>query len=391
MSDTMAERAGDAPKILFWVQHLLGIGHLKRTATLARALARSGFAVTVVSGGFPVPGLRLDGAGFMQLPPVRAVDVYFKDLRTEGDRPIDDAWRETRRTALMAAAETIRPDIVLTELFPFGRRQLAFELEPFLTEMRARGVLVACSVRDILVEPPKPERLLEMLERTERLFDLVLVHGDPDLVPFEETFPHKERIGDRLAYTGYVVEEPIAAAGRDGEGEVIVSAGGGAVSEPLLRAALAAKPLSRARDLPWRLLCGAGIGEAAVRDLQRLADADTVVEPARPDFPGLLARGRLSVSQAGYNTIMDVLAAGIPGVVVPYAGGLESEQTLRARRLAERGVLHVVNEADLTPERLAAGIDRALAAPPGSLDRLATDGSAETVRLLRAALARRRA
>lgn len=379
--------AGGGGTVLFWVQHLLGIGHLKRTATLARALARSGFDVTVASGGFPVPGLRLGEAKLVQLPPVRAVDVYFKDLRTEGDRPIDDAWREQRRAALFAAADDTPPDIVITELFPFGRRQLAFELEPFLTEMRARGALTVSSVRDILVEPPKPERLLEMLERTERLFDRVLVHGDPNLVPFEETFPHTSRIGDRLAYTGYVVEEPVEAAGRDGFGEVIVSAGGGAVSEPLLRAALAAKPLSRARDLPWRLLCGAGIG--AVADLRRLADAGTVIEAARPDFPGLLARGRLSISQAGYNTIMDVLAAGIAAVVVPYAGGLESEQTLRARRLAERGVLHTVDEAELTPERLAAAIDRALAGPPGTLGRLATDGAAETARLLHAALAAR--
>jgi predicted glycosyltransferase len=71
------------PKVLFWVQHLLGIGHLKRTSTLARALAAGGFDVTVVSGGFPVPGLRLGGAKLVQLPPVRAVDVYFKMLHTE--------------------------------------------------------------------------------------------------------------------------------------------------------------------------------------------------------------------------------------------------------------------------------------------------------------------
>ena len=374
------------PKVLFWVQHLLGIGHLKRTSTLARALAAGGFDVTVVSGGFPVPGLRLGGAKLVQLPPVRAVDVYFKVLHTEDEQPITDEWRAKRLAALMAAADSIRPDIVLTELFPFGRRQLAFELEPFLTTMRQRRAYIACSVRDILVEPPKPERLLEMLERTERLFDRVLVHGDPSLVPFEETFPHKERLGDRLAYTGYVVEEPIEAAGLDGKGEVIVSAGGGAVSEPLLRAALAAKPISRARDLAWRVLCGAGIGDTVIADLRGLADANTIVEPARNDFPGLLARGRLSVSQAGYNTIMDVLAAGIPGVVVPYAGGLESEQTLRARRLAERGVLHVVDEQSLSAETLAKGIDQALAAPAIPVGQLATNGAAETVRLLKAAL-----
>jgi predicted glycosyltransferase len=86
---------------------------------------------------------------------------------------------------------------------------------------------------------------------------------------------------------------------------------------------------------------------------------------------------------------MDVLAAGIPGVVVPYAGGLESEQTLRARRLAERGVLQVVDEDKLTPDALAAAIDKALATPPEALEGLAVNGGAEAARILHADLAAR--
>jgi predicted glycosyltransferase len=380
------------PKALFWVQHLLGIGHIKRTATLARAMAAAGLDVAIASGGLPVANLRLGGARLCQLPGVRAADLYFKDLRDQNDRPIDDAWRAGRKAALLALAEREAPDVVLTELFPFGRRQFAFELEPMLTAARARGALTVCSVRDILVAPPKPERLLEMLERVERLYDRILVHGDPSLVPFGETFPHTERLAGRLAYTGYAVEEATPAKGDDGRGEVIVSAGGGAVSEPLLRAAIAARPLCgpEGRSLAWRVLVGAGLGDPLLAALQALAaaspDSGLIVEPARPDFPGLLRRARLSVSQAGYNTVMDVLAAGIPGVVVPYAGGLESEQTLRAGRLAERGVLQVVSEADLSPQSLARAIDHALAVPRETLGTLRTDGAAETARLLLAIL-----
>jgi predicted glycosyltransferase len=376
------------PKILFWVQHLLGIGHLKRTATLARAMSAAGFEVTIASGGIPVRDLRLGGASLVQLPPVRAADLYFKDLRDADDRPIDDAWRATRREMLLDLAERERPDIVITELFPFGRRQFAFELEPLLKAAREDGARVVCSVRDILVEPPKPERLLEMLERADWLFDRILVHGDSSLVPFEETFPHANRLAAKLAYTGYVVEEPIETAGKDGAGEVIVSAGGGAVSEPLLRAAIAARPLCQAGSrLPWRLLCGAGLGEALLAELRQAAGDGLIVEPARPDFPGLLRRARLSVSQAGYNTVMDVLAAGIPGVVVPYAGGLESEQTLRAGRLAERGVLQVVSEGELTPEALAGAVERALATPPERLRGVSIDGGAVTANILLAEMA----
>ena len=82
-----------APKIFFYVQHLLGIGHQRRGATLTRAMQAAGLDVTYVSGGHAIPNLELAGANFVQLPPVRAVDLYFKELVDDNDRPIDDDWR----------------------------------------------------------------------------------------------------------------------------------------------------------------------------------------------------------------------------------------------------------------------------------------------------------
>src|SRR3546814_3080883 len=58
---------------------------------------------------------------------------------------------------------------------------------------------------------------------------------------------------------------------------------------------------------------------------------------------------------------MEVLATGVPGVVVPFAGGSETEQTQRARALAAQDLLTVVPEDGLDPARLADGIVRALA------------------------------
>ena len=45
-------------KVFFYVQHLLGIGHLKRAATLAQALRGAGFQVVLVSGGAPATDRR---------------------------------------------------------------------------------------------------------------------------------------------------------------------------------------------------------------------------------------------------------------------------------------------------------------------------------------------
>ena len=369
-------------KVFFWVQHLLGIGHLRRTLSLARAAAGAGIETVVASGGLPVPGADPGGATLVQLPPVRAVDRHFKQLADERDQLIDDAWRDRRRMALLKAWEAARPDVLVTELFPFGRRQLRFELEPLLARAKANGCTTVSSVRDILVEPDKPGRIGEMLERVTRWYDLVLVHGDPDFVPFDATFPRLDQIAPLVRYTGYAVERAEAPLSGDGEEEVLVSAGGGAVGEPLLRAALAARPLSAARDRCWRFLVGEGLPDAVFSDLAQAAPAGVIVERARPDFPVLLSRAHLSVSQGGYNTVMEVLAAGLRAVVAPYAGGHESEQTLRAHALAERSALQVVAENELAPESLAAAIDRALAGPPLSAAGIDLGGIPATIRLL---------
>ena len=45
------------PRVLFYVQHLLGIGHWRRAAILARAMTQAGLETTVLSGGSPEDAL----------------------------------------------------------------------------------------------------------------------------------------------------------------------------------------------------------------------------------------------------------------------------------------------------------------------------------------------
>ena len=66
-------------RVFFYVQHLLGIGHLRRAAVLARALAAGGFDVLLVSGGAPVP-LDIGRARRQLMPPVRARDQGLREL-----------------------------------------------------------------------------------------------------------------------------------------------------------------------------------------------------------------------------------------------------------------------------------------------------------------------
>ncbi|MEQ8966978.1 MAG: glycosyltransferase [Azospirillaceae bacterium] len=384
-------RAG--PRVLFWVQHLLGIGHVHRATLLARAMAAAGLRVTVASGGFPVAGTDFGPARVVPLPPARAADPSFRVLLDAEGAPIDDAWRARRRAALLDLAAEVRPDLIVTETWPFGRRSFAFELEPLIEAARRTNpaLVVAASVRDILVEKPA-KKTRAMAETARAVCDLVLVHGDPTVVPFEASFPDAPLIADRIAYTGYVAPPrragaPDPGASTDGRDAVIVAAGGGAVGAGLFEAAAGARALSRrAGDTVWRLLLGPDLPEAAAASIRRRIGTGIVVEAARPDYPDLLAGCRLSVSQAGYNTVMDVLAAGCRALFVPFAADGETEQATRARLLAERGLAGMVAEAGLDADRLAAAVDRVLAGPAPPRPTLKVDGARESGRLLSAAL-----
>jgi predicted glycosyltransferase len=367
------------------VQHLLGIGHLKRAALIARALAARGVEVTLASGGAVPPRFALDGVRLVQLPPARAADTTFRRLLDESGREIDDAWRQRRAAALMQAWREARAQVLIVELFPFGRRQLRFELLPLLDAAVAAQPrpAIACSVRDILGGLRAPGRQEEALALALKYFDKVLVHGDERVLGFERSFAPAPRLAARLVHTGYVVEDLPAAKSEAGRGEVIVSAGGGAVGAPLLEAAIRAKPLCALRGYPWRVLAGDNLPAADFRRLGALATeaGGIVFERSRTDFTTLLSNCALSVSQAGYNTLLETMQARARAVVVPFARG-ETEQTLRARCFAGRGLVEMVEEEALAPQALAAAIDRASAKPAPEAGALGLDGARKSAALL---------
>lgn len=372
-------------RVFIYVQHLLGIGHLARVSRIAAALQKAQADVTLVSGGTPVSSFPSPGIKLAQLPPIRARDMSFSALIDEEGQAIDDAFKASRCDRLIAEFDKVLPDVLIIEAFPFGRRQMRFELLPLLRHAReaARPPLIASSVRDILQENRKAGRAEETLSVLNDFFDLVLVHGDPGFARLEETFPQVAQVVPRIAYTGLVAGEAAVSPDRF---DVVVSAGGGVVGAKLIEAAVAAAPSFLSRWPSWCIITGPNFPSPDRTALQARLPAGIVLETFRADFPGLLAGARLSISQAGYNTVCDILRARCPAVLIPFAEGGETEQSDRARRLAKLGLAAVVQEDQLSPESLAEAM--AAAPAPGVLV-LNLDGAAETARILRQLLAAR--
>lgn len=351
-------------RVLFYVQHLLGIGHVKRAAALTRALTAHGAKVTVAMGGFPVPLADFGSAEILQLPPARTADLSFKTMLDDQDRPVTPLWWDARRAALLKLAAATQPHVVLIEHFPFGRRVFRTELEPMLDSLAATTRIV-CSVRDVLVAKDNPEKNRKITDMVLARFDLVLVHGDENVIPFEATFPLADQFQDRIAYSGYISDEtvpmqagpqvPPEGAGDDTAGRraIVVSTGGGAVGEALLRAALDAARQPVPDRVHWRLLAGDNLPQGIFDQLRRSAPDHVTVERARPDFKALLTRADLSISQGGYNTVMDVISAGCRNLIVPFSEQGESEQATRAVCFARRGLINLFPDGPLNGAKLA--------------------------------------
>jgi predicted glycosyltransferase len=356
-------------RILCHAQHLSGIGHFVRMHAIAEGLAAA-HEVHLVDGGRPVP--RAAGAGALRRLELPRLARGEGGLCAEGADPVGAVLAERARQ-LGAEARRIRPDAVLVDHYPFSK----WELEPEIAATveaarRARpGVRVLSSLRDVVrrtrfEDVPEERFEASVLERLARHFDGILVHADPAFTRLEEHFGRAAELPVPVHYTGFVQE--LGGAGGPGPDApfAVLSCGGGARSLPFLRTAieafrrLAAAGASRGMEL--HVFPGLSPPERESEALREAAHGGPIrLRAFSPDFGRWLAAAELSISRAGYNTTVQLLAAGTRAVVVPDPG--MSDQVWRARRLSELGLAVAAPGDGEDADALAAALEWALARP----------------------------
>lgn len=379
-------------QVTIFVTHLLGSGHLSRSLTLARALGRKGFKPRLISGGMPTGHLDLSGVDFFQLPPVRSDGVRFTDLLDSNGNSVTSALMLERIALVEHALRESPPDVFITELFPFGRRVLRGEFLASLETVKAMPgkPLILASIRDILAPPSAPKKAEQTEQWLSQYFDGVLVHSDEDVVPLQASWPLSAHLSGKLHYTGFIAPpvDPSFDAGSDGAGEIIVTAGGGAVGRKLFDVSIGA---SRLGDRFWRLLVGGTDAQAVCAHINGQAKGNMVLaEPLRADYRSMLSHCAAAIGQCGYNTAIDWLQAVVPGVFIPFAEGGEVEQTLRATTLRDRLGYGLIAEDDLTPENLAAAVEAAISRGASKAEGFRFDGAERTASIVASLLETRR-
>jgi predicted glycosyltransferase len=377
-------------KIIIYCQHVLGIGHFFRTLEICRALDQH--QVVLVSGGPETPAPLPPHVRRLQLPEL-AMDQAFQNLHATDGRSVAQT-RAGRRAMLEHLFREETPDLFLIELYPLGRKAFRDELDPLLAQIkdgRLPPCRVVCSVRDILVEKEDLARHEKRaVDTLNRWFDALLIHADPDVIRLDATFGRMDAIRIPVAYTGFVAS-PVRPAGERAAWKaargippeqmlIVASAGGGAVGYPLLNATIRAIPhLPEDRPMQMHVFTGPFMEAQDVQRLKRRADHRVCIHRFASDFPAWLQAADLSISMAGYNTCMNILATGVSALVHPFAQN--REQGLRATLLADRGCLGVLSTEDLDPLRLAGRMARQLRVPRrGGACPVDIDGAAHTAR-----------
>ncbi len=385
-------------KIILYCQYVWGMGHLFRSLELARAL--SDHQVILVAGGREVDVELPEYITLIRLPGLY-MDEQFTTLMAEDANQSVEYIQHQRKVILMSLFQQHRPDIFMIELYPFGRTVFGFELQPLLDWIhmgRYGDIKVVCSLRDILVEKRKQEfyeeRVINMLHT---YFDLLLIHSDDQLLTLDETFSRMRDIQIPVVYTGFVAQKANPAAGRllrqelgigPAEKLVVVSAGGGRSGYALLDCILDAYPLMQQTDsIRIEMFVGPFREPDEFKKLAAKAVNGIRIRCYTQRFIDYLSAADLSVSLAGYNTCMNLIAARVPALIYPYSQ--QQEQPLRVAKIDKLIPMKILQDKDIEPQRISRYIHQMLLEPrPAEPVAVNLDGAAHTAKYLAAWIGR---
>ena len=253
------------------------------------------------------------------------------------------ALRERARL-LTDVVKTFRPTALVIDRHPFG---IGGEWRHGIALARGVGARIVVGLRDILDDPAVVRSEIEGdgWRDVAELFDDAFVYGAPSICD------HRLEYGlpIRPMYLGWVTD-PAPVVRRD-PNLVVVTAGGGADGESLLRLALATARLREDR----RFIIVAG---PYADHLPRFIDRSGRITVVRsvPGCVEVFATAGFVVQMAGYNSTFEALSAGVRPILLPRRAP-RREQAIRATRLASLGLADVLDDAS-TPSELAWLLDR---------------------------------
>jgi UDP-N-acetylglucosamine--N-acetylmuramyl-(pentapeptide) pyrophosphoryl-undecaprenol N-acetylglucosamine transferase len=186
-------------------------------------------------------------------------------------------------------------------------------------------------------------------------------------ISFPETDRHLRHA--RLALTGLPLRKDLESAAGEAPaapaaGFVLLIMGGSQGAVRVNTAAMDAVSRLHAEGRAFRVVHLAGEHEKArVTAAYAAAGVPHTVIGFCRDMVSVYRTAHLAVARAGANSCMELALFGVPALLVPYPEAARNHQLANARAMASAGAADVIEQRDLTPERLADYLRAAMAAP----------------------------
>lgn len=366
-SGTVGDEQRRELRVMTYSHDSYGLGHLRRSVTLATALTARGPHVSALCvTGSPVPDLfRLpQRCDLIKLPSIGKTE--------NGDyvaRRLPIAAHEItaiRRDLITAAVRAFRPNLLLVDHTAGGP---GGELLPVLRRLRHENLhtRVVLGLRDVIDTPLRTRAQLQRegtFDVIRACYDQVLVYGHRDVFDPVTEYAFPEDVAARTVFTGPVV--PSEAHGQRRRRDhatpphLVATTGGGEDGYQLLRGTVAAlRGPMRRDDLRATIVAGPLLPEHMFADLLRATQHDPRLQVTRstPSMQALLDDADLVIGMGGYNTVYECIARRLPMLCLPRRTPRE-EQWERGRRLAALGHLQLLDATVMADPHLAAAAIR---------------------------------
>lgn len=354
----MNSKSNIKPKIVIHCQYVYGIGHFVRSIELAHGLSKY-FNVFIFNGGEVVPNFNLPKAvKIIQLPEI------YKDENSNFLSPVQTSISieecfQCREEIIKEKVEEIKPDILITEHFPFG---LLFEKEVVELISKVKTLnpssKIVASVRDIIESSGGGKKDEYIANLINKWYDLILVHGDKRLADLPLSFSKTEKITVPIFHTGYIVRHIPKAKKTVYHPLILVSVAGGRLGNELLDALIDSHLLIK-QKIKHNIVLFSGAFQKDFRKLKEkvwsLQSEDIKIHCFdSKKYLEYLSNASLVISLGGYNSIIESVAAKKTILVYQrgFSGGNE-EQDLRINLFKNHGSLDIIKRIDLVGETLS--------------------------------------
>lgn len=336
-------------RILLYSHDTFGLGHIRRSRTLANAItAADENSTALILTGSPVAGRftfpeRVD---HIRLPGVTKMTDGSYMSETLGMEI--DATTALRSGLIKATIKQFDPDLVIVDKEPTGFRGELVSSLKWLKIHRPNSQIVL-GLRDVLDDPELLSKEWDRkgaLTATEEFYDEIWVYGLKSIYDPIAGLTLSENSKKHMHWTGYLRRENFDKPGPLETPYVLVTPGGGGDGASMVDHVLSAYEEDPNLSPDALLVYGPFLtGETRAIFENRVAKLNGRVRTVGFDshMETLMANAIGVVAMGGYNTFCEILSFDKPAIIVPRTKP-RLEQYIRAKRAEDLGLLRMIHK-----------------------------------------------